>query len=383
MKQKKQSVYSKIADDLLSKIKSDLYPIGSKLPPERELMEIYKVERTTVRRGLELLRQGGYINKAAGLGSLVVSKEAIDIDSNVQKQGAISEKANNHTLSSLSDTHILALLPSSRHPDSALATALLENLSCVCKKENVLLTTLSDYDKQQVEKLLESSSFNACVVFCGTTDEILDLLNNHILRICFALCKINGYRCILPDISGACEMAAEYLTNNGHKNIAFIGSEKGSSLQVQYRERFIQEVLRRNPECNINQYTNIGGCDEKSGFDRLSELIRRAGGNFSAVATINSDVAAGAIKAAKYYRLSVPEELSVISLSGHDKMCQADTFNTNLNQLAYEILNSCAYNFDSSYGTVICCGFDFISGKTTTAAKAEKASGRRLSDFLL
>ncbi len=383
MKQKKQSVYSKIADDLLNKIKSDIYPIGSKLPPERELMDIYKVERTTVRRGLELLRQGGYINKAAGLGSIVTSKEAVEVGSNIHEHSVISKEVKNHAFPSLSDTHILALLPSSRHPDSALATALLENLYSVCKKENVLLTTLSDYDKQQVEKLLETSSFNACVIFCGTTEEILELLNIHISRICFALCKMNGYRCILPDISLSCEKAAEYLTNNGHKNIAFIGSEDASSLQKEYRMRFTDELLRRNPECSIKHYTNIGGCDEKSGFDRLSELIRRAGGNFSAVATINCDVAAGAIKAAKYYKLSVPEELSVISLSGYDKMCQTDTFITNLNQLAYEILNSCAYSFDSSYGAVICCGFDFISGKTTTTAKTEKASGKRLSDFLL
>ena len=77
MAQKKQSVYSRIALDLIDKIKNGTYAKGSMLPPERELMDIYKVERTTVRRGLELLRCDGYIRKVAGLGSVVMSDTPI------------------------------------------------------------------------------------------------------------------------------------------------------------------------------------------------------------------------------------------------------------------------------------------------------------------
>ena len=77
MSEKKKSVYSNIADDILSKILDGTYKIGTLLPPEREFMGIYSVQRTTVRRGLDILSEEGYIKKVAGLGSVVQSKTPV------------------------------------------------------------------------------------------------------------------------------------------------------------------------------------------------------------------------------------------------------------------------------------------------------------------
>ena len=71
MAKHKNSVYGKISEDIASKIKNKQYLPGTALEPERKLMEIYGVERTTVRRALELLVKDGLVVKKTGLGTFV------------------------------------------------------------------------------------------------------------------------------------------------------------------------------------------------------------------------------------------------------------------------------------------------------------------------
>ena len=379
MQQKKQSVYSKIALDLLDKIINDKYPIGSMLPPERELMEIYDVERTTVRRGLELLSKKGHIKKVAGLGSVVMSKTETEENSSV---GANDVKViYTKEQSSEKDVHILCLLPKEPFADSNLTVTVTDTLKAICKKQQAKFTEISGGDETEISEFLANSSPDACVIFTGTSEGILKKLSNAHIPVVFALCKVKGYRCILPDIYESCELVAERLSDLGHTSIAFIGSEENSYLQREYRIKFIDEVTKRNPETSIKQFTNTGGYDEKSGFERLSELIRRAGGNFSAVVTINDEVAKGALKAAKYYRLSVPEDLSVISISDVYENGSADGIFTNPKEIALEIFNSCTCNNPAVSN--VYCTVSTSFGQTSTNAKAESNSGRRLSDFLL
>ena len=70
------SVYRRISGDIRAKIESGAYAPGTKLPPERRLTELYGVERTTVRRALELLSEEGLIVKKTGLGSFVADAAA-------------------------------------------------------------------------------------------------------------------------------------------------------------------------------------------------------------------------------------------------------------------------------------------------------------------
>ncbi len=75
MSEHKHSVYRNISLDLTEKIRSGVYMSGEKLPPERVLMELYGVERTTVRRAVELLCEKGLIVKRSGLGSFVCAED--------------------------------------------------------------------------------------------------------------------------------------------------------------------------------------------------------------------------------------------------------------------------------------------------------------------
>lgn len=67
-----------IAQDLLTKINSNLYPPGSFLPSENTLITIYKSSRETIRRALNKLESLGLIQKIRGKGSIVLNEAKFD-----------------------------------------------------------------------------------------------------------------------------------------------------------------------------------------------------------------------------------------------------------------------------------------------------------------
>lgn len=382
MTQKNQSVYAKIAEDLIEKIVSGEYRLGTLLPPERVLKEHYRVERTTVRRGLELLSRDGYIEKRAGLGSVVVSKVAKG-GSESNSETSPNEKKSAYDAPKKSGLSILALLPKNGDKGNSFVDEILKSLRSVCKKNGDRLTVLSSDDAGEAASAISENSINACVIFSEENEAVIELLRAKKIPVCFALCRRSGFHCVLPDTEEGCEAAAERLIGGGHESVAFIGSDEEVYLHHEYRNRFSDKISRVCSDADIKKLTNTGGSDEKSGFERLSELIRRAGGSFSAVVAINDEVAEGALKAAHYYRISVPEELSIISLLSCKKDGEVDRIYTDPECIAEEIYGFFLFPSDKRGDTVSLCHAAPICGKTTAAAKKQADKEKRLSDFLL
>ena len=70
--------YIQIYRDILNKIKVGDYEIGTCLPTEKELSEMYACSRDTIRKALNILLQNGYIQKIKGKGSLVLDFTTIE-----------------------------------------------------------------------------------------------------------------------------------------------------------------------------------------------------------------------------------------------------------------------------------------------------------------
>ena len=71
-------MYKKIYDDLLEAIEKGIYPPGSKLPSEKELMEQYNVSRITSKKALEMLADRNIIVRMPGKGSFVLEENEQD-----------------------------------------------------------------------------------------------------------------------------------------------------------------------------------------------------------------------------------------------------------------------------------------------------------------
>ncbi|HCY06777.1 MAG TPA: hypothetical protein DHS57_05830 [Erysipelotrichaceae bacterium] len=75
IKKSDQKAYVQVRNDILYKIKNDIYKIGDQLPTNMQLCEIYDVSRITINRALYELEKDGYIEKHQGKGVFVVFKE--------------------------------------------------------------------------------------------------------------------------------------------------------------------------------------------------------------------------------------------------------------------------------------------------------------------
>lgn len=68
-------LYYQLVDIIKEKIESNELAEHDKLPPERELCEIYDVSRATVRQAMKELEIAGYVYKSHGKGTFVMSKK--------------------------------------------------------------------------------------------------------------------------------------------------------------------------------------------------------------------------------------------------------------------------------------------------------------------
>ncbi len=66
-------LYLEVADKIKEDIFSGKYPVGTMLPTENELEEMFQVSKITVRKAIELLATDEYVEKKSGRGTTVVS----------------------------------------------------------------------------------------------------------------------------------------------------------------------------------------------------------------------------------------------------------------------------------------------------------------------
>lgn len=67
-------LYIQLKEELLNKIKEEVWEIEAQIPTEKELMEEYNIGRATVREALSLLVNEGYLYKKQGIGTFVARK---------------------------------------------------------------------------------------------------------------------------------------------------------------------------------------------------------------------------------------------------------------------------------------------------------------------
>lgn len=66
-----QPAYLQLADLIQEKIATNEYSLGSKIPSERELSEVFGISRMTVRKAIEVLIEKGMLTRLQGKGTFV------------------------------------------------------------------------------------------------------------------------------------------------------------------------------------------------------------------------------------------------------------------------------------------------------------------------
>ncbi|WP_412989242.1 trehalose operon repressor [Pediococcus siamensis] len=97
--------YGAIYHDLADKIIHHIYPVGSYLPSETQLSELYGTSRETIRKALSELLTNGFIQKIRGKGSVVLNLQRF----NFPVSGITSYKELNKSLNMHSQTKVLCI----------------------------------------------------------------------------------------------------------------------------------------------------------------------------------------------------------------------------------------------------------------------------------
>lgn len=347
---KKQSVYSIIADDILKKIQDGTYPIGSFLPPEREFMSIYGVQRTTVRRGLDILSKLGYIKKVAGLGSLVKSKT--EVTENLSEED-INASSSDYVREQKKENAIMILPSEDEYP------TLLLKLAKELENAKVALLKGHSNSKTGVKKL--------CLAKEGSETLGHDT--------CFALLQNDDFRSVVLDSDKSAFYALTYLESLGHTNFAYIGTDSALEFENAFYASF--SVVNSAFDENL---VRLDAKDEKQAYDSFITLYKEHGASFTAVCTPNDDIARGVIKSARKLGVKVPENLSVISLCSSEKTSEIDGVYFDIYSLSKEIEQSLACT--DRICTVL-FGGTLRKGTTCATFPSGEKGEKSMSDFLL
>lgn len=73
-------LYRKIVQAIVADIKSGMFPVGSRLPAERDLTERFKVSRPTIREAMIALEMQGMVEARKGSGMFVLASSASGVD---------------------------------------------------------------------------------------------------------------------------------------------------------------------------------------------------------------------------------------------------------------------------------------------------------------
>lgn len=321
--------YVRLYTALKEQIAGGTYPFGGLLPSEREIGLQYDMDRTTVRKALDMLVEDGLVEKKAGVGTKVLFCDDMSREEKTDTVGTIA-----------------FLLPKGSGMQDRITqpfyASLFYNIERECQRNGhqVIYSTLDATD--HLEMLLNKRSFLG-IIF------VSNILPAHIAlaRARGIPCVlINGYHpavpCILQDNFTGAYLACQHLIELGHRRIALV---KGIASYVSSIER-MRGCMAALYDSGLDvppEYRASCDWDAASSFRAVSAMFT---GDFlrpTAIAAFNDNSAYGAIRAANQAGLRVPEDLSVTGFDNIEQpnmLPQLTTVDTGIRQMAQVALEN-------------------------------------------
>ncbi|HJA46716.1 MAG TPA: LacI family DNA-binding transcriptional regulator [Candidatus Limosilactobacillus excrementigallinarum] len=123
----------------------------------------------------------------------------------------------------------------------------------------------------------------------------------------------HGYDSVIPDFHGGVRQAAEFLTARYDQIAMIAGQEKTRDGEIVFddRQQVFESALRQHDQYN-NKLFVTGDYSEQSGYDLMKQLL--AGSSRpDAVFVANDAMAVGALRYLHEAKVSVPEEVAIMS----------------------------------------------------------------------
>lgn len=298
MAQKKRKKQNLVSDILLAKLRSGAYQPGQKVPSDRDLAETTGISYLTVRAGVQHLVDAGLLLRRQRVGTFVPD------DIHVR----------------LFTPRVNILCRQTGRPIEALFQKLVEEYSQGHDfQANWLPYTPAD--SQTALRILRKQE--PCVLLADlelTTGEGRESVacNSNLILVGYDLSGI-GVHSVLSDDAAAGRMAVTVLERAKHKNIAIFLTDPDEPIQHQMREGWHSGLMFDHSEQQLREWTKVIPVDPKrprseSLVQGVMKLLQSEALDCTAVVCVYAETAYAVIEAFQNVGLSVPEDVSVVTI---------------------------------------------------------------------
>ena len=309
MQEKNSFHYQQIYDTLKSEILDESLRSGDLIPPENQIAQQYGVNRSTVRKALQMLVNDGLVEKKPGKGSIVLNRDA-------------AKRSPSPAAASASYRNIGFLLPSGNAITQPFYSTLFFVLEREFKRFNFSLIYSTFNEQDDLLKTIADYNLSGIVFVSNTSpDQIGSALK------CGIPCTlVNSYDSRIPSIlsdnlTGA-YLAGKYLLECGHRDVLILSGVRSyvcSAERITGFRRAFAEAGISIPDSSI---LPADSWEQESGQNAIKSYLSRCKSLPTAIFGLNDRLAFGAMQAARQCGLDVPEDISII---GYDNL-NADLF---------------------------------------------------------
>ena len=201
-----------------------------------------------------------------------------------------------------------------------------EGISNIMYKKgyNLLLTNTKLNIKDEITylKLLKEKRVRGIIFFATEiTNQHLEILNKLDLPLVIVgqdTSELLDYPCVIQDDFNAAKSIVDFLVEQGHQKIAYIGVKENDIAVGKLRKKAYLKVLAEN-RLEINKdYIYQGNFSIKSGYKGMKNIIENSETIPTAVFAATDRLALGAIKFLKDQGYEIPEDISVAGIGNAD-----------------------------------------------------------------
>lgn len=302
-------LYNIIYTTIKQEILDGTYEYKSLLPSEREICLRFKVERTTVRKAMELLVNDNFVEKIAGVGTKVI----------YQNDNA-SITPFSQGKSKVIGVFMVDDVNNNKKIMQPYYAELFYYLEIEAKAKDCQIMYATINPSMNIPEILQSQNFLAIIFISNIDPQYIELAQ----RMNIPSIMINGHHDGLPSITydnvDGTYKVIKYLYEMGHHNIALITGPTSYYTSNQKLTGCLKAFYQYNLSFKKENIAH-GNWEYQSGYDCAIKIFsdRKNGDIPTALFVFNDMMALGAIKALKDLSLSIPKDISII---GFDNMEQ-------------------------------------------------------------
>lgn len=330
--------YSEVSEKIRESILSGVIKIGSRLKPDEELANEYKINKRTVAKGLNQLVDEGFLERAPRRGTIVISNSPKS-----EKSRAVG-----------------LLMPDENYGYGDLVRGIVRRISPL-RFFPVLVDSAVVENQEQVITLIQNindhNPYGYIIDGCmGTPFEFIEENIQDLQRVVFIDKyhydhRIPGAKYALVDYTEGGRRAAKYLIENGHKKIHFLPVHERhyqgewSSIQFLIMKGF-KEVCKENriefdEELFWDSFHN-----RKEKGEVFDILFNRDSGKTGLLVYYDSIVFMEILPELEKRQLHVPEDISII---GFNNIEMAEKLNLTSVSTQQEKTARCAFELLMGY----------------------------------